>query len=113
MAARFDPRNCDREIVIQVNAPTRNPYGEAGPSWSTFATVWAEVMPVSGREAMQGGQILATADSRFRIRYLSGLKLTHRISYESNTYDIVHIAEIGRRAGHEILAKMKAAAAVA
>lgn len=102
----------DRQIVIQVNTPTRNSFGEQAPKWATFATVWAEVLPVSGREAMQGGQILAQADTRFRIRYLAGLLPTHRISYASNYYDIAHIAEIGRREGHEILAKSKAAAEV-
>ena len=104
------PGRLDRRIVIQVNTPPQNGYGESVPAWTVLATVWAQVIPVSGREAVTGGAIIAEADTTFRIRWRDGILPTHRISYGSNLYDIRHIAEIGRREGIDIVAKMQAVA---
>lgn len=96
--------NLDRRIVIEKNAASQNSFGEPEESWSTFATVWANVRPVRGNEQFASDQRRAERQSIFRIRYLSGLTEKMRISHDSAYYDIEGIIEIGRREGMEITA---------
>lgn len=95
----------DRRIVLQAFTTTQDGYGEENESWSTFATVWAQVMPFTGRERFVADQVSGEADTRFRIRWRSDIDVTQRIVYDGDTYDIEGVIEIGRHEGLEILAK--------
>lgn len=96
----------DRSIIIQSATETRDSYGDVLPSWTTFATVWATVTANRGDERFAAYQVVAQADILFRIRWRSGITVKMRISYDGQIYDIVHIAEIGRREGLDILARL-------
>lgn len=96
----------DRKIVIQTVTESRSGSGAVTDSWSAFATVWAKVRPLSGREYLAAAQINAEVDTEFTIRWLSGVTPKMRISYDGNIYDIEHIAEIGRREGLKILTRI-------
>lgn len=95
----------DRRITIQNRIETQNSFGEAVISYGTFATVWAEVLPLSGRELFTAAQTFPEAQLKVRIRYLAGVTEKHRILHDGVSYDILHIAEMGRREGLEILVK--------
>lgn len=47
--------------------------GEAVPTWTEFATVWADVQPVSGTERFIAQQFLANVSHTIRTRYLDGV----------------------------------------
>lgn len=96
----------DRKIVIERVTETQNAIGEPVASWATFATVWAAVKPVRGREYFAAQGMQAEADSVFRIRWLDGVTPKMRISYDGAVYDIQHVAELGRRAGLELYARV-------
>lgn len=91
-----------RRIVIELATEAQDSYGEAVPTWSTFATVWAKVTPNRGDERFAANQIVAQADSVFRIRWQSGVTTKMRINYDGQIYDIVYMAEIGRREGLDL-----------
>lgn len=97
----------DRRITIQQSDSTRTALGDPNGSWTTLASVWAEVVPTSGREYTNGAaeQRVASRVTRFRIRYLAAAAADTqlRVLYNGQTYDIQHIAEIGRRQGLDLV----------
>jgi SPP1 family predicted phage head-tail adaptor len=95
----------DRRITIQMPAATRDEEGGKVDNFTTVATVWAQKIDIKGQEIVEGGQFVPRAEIKFRIRYRDDFDESARIVFESTNYDIVQIAEIGRREGREILAK--------
>jgi SPP1 family predicted phage head-tail adaptor len=97
----------DRKITLQHYTTTRSQLGDEVLSWATLATVWAQVLPVSGREFANATleQKLTEKTQRFRIRWLASARKDTklRIVYDGETYDVKHIAEIGRRVGLELV----------
>jgi len=69
----------DKRVAIEQNTPTTNDIGETVASWSTLATVWASIEPLTGREVLQAQQVQAESTVRIRIRYYSGLTAAHRL----------------------------------
>lgn len=94
----------DRKIIIEQQASGQDSIGEPNGSWSTFATVWASVKPVRANEIYSAQQVSPDRETRFRIRYLSGVTEKMRISYDSKYWDIRGIEEIGRRQGLDLIA---------
>ena len=88
-----NPGRLDRRITIQQNTPTRDSVGQSIDSWADLATVWAEVVPVSGSESFQAKQVGAEAVAKFRIRYRSDVLRKMRVVYDSDNYDIADIQE--------------------
>jgi SPP1 family predicted phage head-tail adaptor len=95
----------DRRITIQQPVETQNSFGEIVVSYTNFAEVWAEVIPLSGRELLTAGQILPEATMRINIRWLAGINEKFRILYDNVAYDIQYIAELKRREGLQITVK--------
>ena len=97
-------------IVIEQATETRNSVGEVTLSWSTFATVWADVQALSGREAERYGQIVGFTGHKVTIRQLTGVKVSMRIIYESTrTLEIGAINEYERGWYVELICTEKAA----
>ena len=96
----------DRSITIETATLTKNSIGEKTKSWSTFKTVWAQVTPMLGKETLADAQLRAPVMTKFRIRYLAGLKHTMRILHNGEYYDIQSIIESDRNEQIEILARV-------
>lgn len=80
----------NRKIIIQTSTRDQNAIGE-GHTWSTFATVWASVKPLSGTERFDNEREHAEARVQFNIRHLNGIMPHMRISYDSRLFDIQSI----------------------
>ena len=101
--------NLTDRIVIEQAAETRNSVGEVSLSWSTFATVWADVQALSGREAERYGQIVGFTGHKVTIRQLLGVKVSMRIVWEgSRTLEIGAINEYERGWYLELICTEKA-----
>ncbi len=85
------------QITIQQNTPARNGKGEEIDSWSTFATRYAAVIPLTGRELFNAQQRHAEAELRMELRYFSGVTTKMRVSWDSRLFDILHIANLDER----------------
>ena len=97
----------DRKINIEQNTPVQNSFGEMEDAWAVFVQdVPANVQPIKGVETFDLDQVVATADTKFKIRYRSDLDNKMRIIYESREYDIHSIIELGRREGLELMASV-------
>lgn len=57
-------------------------------SWSTVATVWASVEPLSVKEFTAASATQAKTDTRITIRYRAGIDATWRAIHNAATYDI-------------------------
>jgi SPP1 family predicted phage head-tail adaptor len=82
------------KIVIQTLGGATDSGGGQATSYSTLATVWAEVTNNAGQENMFGDQIRSTNSYTFTIRYLSSVTTKHRISYNSLTFNIESIRSL-------------------
>lgn len=86
-------------ITIQEKPESigRDAVGAESFTWSnlsTAPTVWAEELPVTGREYLAAGQEQGSAVTKFRIRYRSDLDIAMRITYGSRIFDILHIENV-------------------
>lgn len=97
------PGTLDRRVTILRRALTRNEHGEQVETYSELTTVWAQRLDVTAREAFTAQTTIAEGTAKFRMRYRSDLIYTDRLSCESKEYDIVQIAELGRREATEIV----------
>jgi len=78
----------DQRITFQQKGVTKNAIGEEVVSWSDVATVWAEVVPLRGREFYAAAQTQQVVDVRFRIRARSGLTNDMRVLWKGTPHDI-------------------------
>lgn len=94
------PGKMDRRISLQhrsvANADANRSKAQ---TFAEYATVWAEKIDAGGREFFAGGQEQAEIATRFRIRFRDDVLITDRISFESLSYDVTHIQELGRSDG--------------
>ena len=71
--------------------------GEPVEVWATFATVWAKVIDISGREFVLSGGVQNQVQTKILIRYLSGVLPTMRIIDGSQIYGVEAVLEQGGR----------------
>jgi SPP1 family predicted phage head-tail adaptor len=60
-------------FVIKTAIETKDSFGGTVETQITFATVWASIEPLSGRELLQAQQVQAEVTHRVRMRYLHGV----------------------------------------
>ena len=95
----------DRTITIQQVTETRNSEGGTSEEWTEFAKVRASKRDLRGSEFFAARHVSSEATTEFRIYHHAGLNSKMRIVCDDVIYDILHIAEIGRRRGHVIIAR--------
>lgn len=72
-------------VEVQNRTTARDGYGDALETWGTAATVWAEVVPLSGRELWAAQQAQADVTTRVRIRYRSDVTVSPRTRIKIGT----------------------------
>jgi SPP1 family predicted phage head-tail adaptor len=75
-------------ISIQSVGTTYDAYGDLSDSWSTDATVWASVSPVSAKQEELASENTGVATHSVRIRYRSGITAHNRILFGSRVFQI-------------------------
>lgn len=56
-------------VTIQRPSTVKDSLGAPAPSWSDVATVWADVQPLSGREAVIASRLAAEITHQITVRY--------------------------------------------
>jgi SPP1 family predicted phage head-tail adaptor len=100
---KLSPGKMWTRVTIQQPSPTANEVGEPVLTWSTFATVWADVRPLSSREVERYAQAVGFMSHRVAIRYLNGLTSAMRIVYRNRVLEIGQITEHDRLDYQEIV----------
>ncbi len=101
----------DRKIILQRFTTTVDAYNEPVLTWATLATRSASYEPMSDGERFRAGETAANASARFVIRWSSAVSTLNpkdRLQYEGETWQILHVKELGRREGLEITAGTRA-----
>ena len=106
----IDAGELTERITIETPTKAQNSLGEATLTWSTFATVWAKVQSLAGREAERYAEIVGFSGHKVTIRALSGLTSSMRVIYRNRTLEIGAIQEYERVWYLELICTEKAAA---
>lgn len=106
----IDAGELTERVVIETPTKTQNDVGEATLTWATFATVWAKVQSLSGREAERYAEVVGLSGHKVTIRALPGLTSSMRVIYRNRTLEIGAINEYERIWYVELICTEKAAA---
>lgn len=85
--------NLRKRITLQHKVGTRDAYGQAINTWSDIATLWAEVVAVSGAEGLHGLQVESEVKQKVTVRYRAELADPRgvnawRFSFDGRIFDI-------------------------
>jgi SPP1 family predicted phage head-tail adaptor len=91
-----------KHLIVQgVAAGTISPRdasGEPIPAWPTYATRYAAIESLSGRELLAAQQRFAETTHQVRMRYLAGLTAdTMRIKHGVRIFDITGVLDVDDR----------------
>lgn len=76
------------QVVIEQQVTALTSSGEQETNWVTFATVWAEIAPLSARESMLSEQVQSKVSVRITIRSLDGVIASMRVVQGSTVYNV-------------------------
>lgn len=94
----------DRRADLQHQTAPRNSRGEAIPTFTTYATVWARKEDIRGREFFAAQQLNIESPTTFTIRFRADMLNTDRMIVDGVIYNIRNINEVPRRKWLNILA---------
>jgi len=87
-----------QRVTIQEAARTTD--GQGGfeePSWKDFATVWADVKPISSSTRFETAMLWPTASHTVVVRYLTGIRSTMRVVFGQRIFSISGVINEGER----------------
>jgi SPP1 family predicted phage head-tail adaptor len=95
----MDAGEFDRRILLQRRTELDDGLATVPGGWSDIATVWAKLIPMSGKEMLAAAENAAFASVRFKIRRdsnWSDLNATDRLMFEDKAHDMVSVRSEGR-----------------
>lgn len=75
-------------VDIDQLTSTLDAEGRTVEAWTPFATVWAEIVPLSAREFVASQSAQSQVVARITIRHLAGVKASMRVKHGSAIYNI-------------------------
>ena len=81
----------NKKIIIESKTEVIDSVGDVAETWSTFATVWAEVRTQSGREFIQAKETHSELTHVVTMRYLSGVTPKMRINNGGEYLNILSV----------------------
>jgi len=85
----INPGRMRHKITLQT-PPNDVTFGDNG-HWSDFATIWAEIKPISGKELMAAETIGSEISHKINIRYKSGIKPNMRVKFGVRYFNIISV----------------------
>lgn len=90
-------------IAIERKTEARDSFGDAVPTWSLLANVWAEILAVAGREEVLSAQHREVGQWRIRIRKRADMNGTLRVVHDGTVYDVLAVLPDPWKAREQIL----------
>jgi len=75
-------------IELQSAIIDKDDYGQQTENHGTYDTVWASVVPLTGRELEYAQQLQAETNYKITIRYNSAVKKTDQILFDDRIFEI-------------------------
>ena len=81
--------------LIDLQAPAHIDDTNAGQisAWTSLGTFAAEVLPTGGNKVLEGTIVMGVQGWKVRMRYRTGIDVTHRIVWEGRELAIVSIED--------------------
>lgn len=86
--------NLKNKVAFETYAETQNDFGEVIKGYSDFKTVYASIVPLSGKEYFSAQQINAEISHKIECRYFAGVLPTMRIVYGTRIFNIESVINI-------------------
>lgn len=87
----------DKEVEFQSLAAGQDEYGAPSTTWTTFATEWAEIKDLTGREFLRAGGTQSEVTTTITIRWREGIDATTRAVYDGKIYNLSAVLGEDRR----------------
>lgn len=91
--------NLRHRITLQKQIDELNDFGAFEKRWKSIATVWAEILPINGREYFSAAQVQSEVTTQINLRFLTGITPTMRVLFGKRQFEIVSVINL---AGREI-----------
>lgn len=96
MGKPLDIGSLNRQIEIQAQQSGVDAAGQPINTWTTVATVWANVRGESGmasiRKTLPRDGVAMSLDAySFRVRFMTGIVAGMRVLYEGTAFDILQV----------------------
>lgn len=84
---------------VELQKYTLAPDGMGGQieTWTTYATVWGQIKPISGIEGMMGMQLQAEVSHDILLRYRDDVDASHRVKYGDRLFNIRAVIDVEER----------------
>jgi SPP1 family predicted phage head-tail adaptor len=92
----------DRKILVERSTETVDDFGTVTHQWMTLYPLRAELIEQSAQEFMRNYGASSETTVIFRTRFVLGVTVADRVTYDGREYDIKEVKEIGRRRGLEL-----------
>lgn len=86
-----------QRLTIQQPSMAQDSYGQTLNTWTDVATVWGEIVPISGREMVIANAMQDSKTHSITIRYISGITPKMRIKYGTRLFDIQSVLDENER----------------
>ena len=80
-------------ILIEAPSATEDAGGGRAISWTTFATVWAEIAQTGGRQLVRAGEVEPQTNYRLTIRYIAGVKAGMRANWNGKLIELTGVSD--------------------
>lgn len=85
-------------ITLEQNAGKQDEYGNLADEWTDVCTVWADIVPTSGREYLAAEQEMSETQYKIYMRYRDGITAKMRAREGSHVYELLSVLG-SRRSG--------------
>jgi len=87
-----------RVAVQSYTVTSRSAQGDPIRSFSTVATYWAQIEPLTGREMDRGDKQEQIATHRITMRFFTpGMDASYRMVFKTRVFNIVNVINVGER----------------
>ena len=83
----------NRRITLQVRGSTRDSYGQQATTWTDWATCWARIEPMDGREVVAAKSVNAETSHLVTIRYRAGVTAAMRVIFGARIFNVLSVIE--------------------
>ena len=97
--------NFRHSIVIETEIRTPDSQGGSTVVWNTFATVFAEIIPLTSNQVFFAQKLKLEVTHKLTMRFITGLTAEMRISFDGRIFHIRKIRDLEeRKRFHEVTA---------
>jgi len=92
-----------QRVAIEQATESRDAHGGVTRTWTAYATRWASIEPMQGRELFEAQQVKSNVTHKVRLRHLDGITESMVVKHLSRTLNIESIINTHERNAETVL----------